>query len=144
MTDSSCLLDVRADDIGGYTIPADSSVVICPYVTHRHPDFWQNAGDFDPDRFLPERDVPHGAYLPFGVGQRLCIGSNFAMMEGVLICAMVLQRFRLELVPGFRVEPKPCITLRTRQGVVMTLHPWPTSRVPSASTEAATTEGEAS
>jgi cytochrome P450 len=113
---------VADDQIAGCTIPRGSSVVICPYVTHRHPDFWHNPEAFDPDRFLPERGN-HSAYLPFGLGQRLCIGSNFAMMEAIIIIAMIMQRFRLELVPGFGVEPNPCITLRTRRGVPMTLHP---------------------
>jgi cytochrome P450 len=113
---------LREDEIGGYTIPAASSVVICPYVTHRHPGLWENPDGFDPDRFLPERGFPHAAYLPFGLGQRLCIGNHFAMMEAVLILAMVLQRFRLELAPGAVVEPKPSITLRTRHGVLMTVH----------------------
>lgn len=126
---------VEQDEIGGYTIPAGSSVVICPYVTHRHPRYWDNPEGFDPDRFLP--GSAHPAYLPFGLGQRLCIGQNFAMMEAVLICAMVLRRFRLDLVPGFAVEPRPGITLRTRHGVLMTLHSYPFSADAAAERAAA-------
>lgn len=116
----------RADDeIAGFGIPAGSSVVVSPYVTHRHPDFWDNPEGFDPDRFLPERlaGQPPLAYLPFGAGQRLCIGSNFAMLEALTILAVVVPCYRLDLVPGFPVEPKPGITLRPRHGLRMTLHP---------------------
>ena len=115
------------DTIGGFHIPRGSAVLVSPYVTHRHPAFWESPDDFDPDRFAPERSagmVPH-AYLPFGVGQRLCIGSHFAMLEAMVILTMVLQRFHLSLVPGHKVEPKPGITLRTRHGLVMTLSPRP-------------------
>jgi cytochrome P450 len=116
----------QADDaIAGYAIPAGSSVVVSPYVTHRLAEFWDNPEELDPERFAPQavaaRD-PH-CYLPFGMGQRLCIGNHFAMMEAQLIVAMVSQRFRLELVPGAAVEPKPGITLRPRHGLPMLLHP---------------------
>jgi cytochrome P450 len=112
------------DEISGFLIPAGSSVTLCPYVTHRHPDFWDNPEGFDPERFSPERSAgraPH-AYFPFGSGQRLCIGNNFAIQEALTIMALVVQRYRLDLVPGHPVEPKPGITLRTRHGLLMTLH----------------------
>jgi cytochrome P450 len=114
----------RANDIiGGFRIPAGSSVVVSPFVTHRHPDFWDHPDQFDPGRFDPEpaaRRAPL-AYLPFGAGQRLCIGSHFAMMEALVILSMILQRFQLDLVPGHPVEPRPGITLRSRHGMRMTL-----------------------
>jgi cytochrome P450 len=117
---------VLADDtIGGFAVPAGSTVVLSPYVTHRHPGFWENPEAFDPERFAPgaaEGRDPH-CYIPFGLGQRLCIGNHFAMMEAQVILAVVSQRFRLDLVPGARVEPKPGITLRTSHGLPMTLHP---------------------
>jgi cytochrome P450 len=114
------------DTIDGFHIPGGSSVVISPYVTHRHPSFWERPEQFDVDRFLPQRAAgraPH-AYLPFGGGQRLCIGNNFAMTEALIILAMVLSRYRLALVPGHPVEPKPGITLRAAHGLLVTLHPW--------------------
>jgi cytochrome P450 len=113
------------DALAGYHIPAGSTVVVSPYLTHRHPAFWANPEGFDPERFTPEQVALRDryAYLPFGAGPRQCIGSHFAMMEAQLIVAMVLQKYRLELVPGFRAELKPEITLRTRHGLQMTLHP---------------------
>jgi cytochrome P450 len=113
------------DIIGGYTIPAGSSVVISPYVTHRDSRFWENPEGFDPERFAAqnaERKDPH-CYIPFGLGQRFCIGDHFALMEAQIVIAMVLQSFRLELVAGHPVEPKPGITLRLKKGLRMTLHP---------------------
>jgi cytochrome P450 len=116
---------LEEDTIGGYTIPAGSSVVISPYVMHRDERFWENPDGFDPERFAPqavEGRNPH-CYIPFGLGQRLCIGNHFALMEAQIILVMIVQAFRLELVPGHRVEPKPGITLRSRYGLQMTLHP---------------------
>jgi cytochrome P450 len=112
------------DEIGEYRIPGGSALVLCPYVTHRHPDFWDNPEGFDPERFLPERSGarPHHAYFPFGGGQRLCIGSTLAMTEAQVVTAMVAQQYRLDLVPGCRAEPQPGITLRCRGGLLMSLH----------------------
>jgi cytochrome P450 len=104
------------DEVGGYRIPKGDIVVLVPYVTHRHPDFWPDPERFDPTRFLPEasRQRPRWAYLPFGGGQRQCIGNHFAMMEAQFILAMVAQRFRLRGVPGVPVLPEPLLTLRPK------------------------------
>jgi cytochrome P450 len=111
------------DEVGGYPIPAGSTVVLCQYVTHRHPAFWPDPERFDPDRFLPAvcEARPHYAWFPFGAGPRYCIGSQFALTEARLITAMVARAFRLDLVPGFPVEPMPGITLRARHGLRMKL-----------------------
>ena len=116
---------VKADQIDGYDIPADSSIMLSPYVTHRHTNFWDNPEGFDPERFNPERAKGRSyfAYFPFGGGPRLCIGNNFALMEAKLVLATVAQRYRLELVPGHPVEPEPLVTLRPKHGLLMTLHP---------------------
>ncbi len=104
------------DVVDGYRIPKGDIVVLVPYVTHRHLDFWPEPERFDPTRFLPEKakERPRWAYLPFGGGQRQCIGNNFAMMEAQLILAMVAQRFRLRGVAGVPVVPEPHVTLRPR------------------------------
>ncbi|HKM66985.1 MAG TPA: cytochrome P450 [Candidatus Acidoferrum sp.] len=110
---------IAADEIGGFHIPAGSSVVISPYVLHRNEKFWPNAERFDPTRFTAK---PQG-YIPFGSGLRFCIGAEFAMMEARLIVPMVLQACHLELVPSHSVEPLPGITLRPKNGLQMTVHP---------------------
>jgi cytochrome P450 len=111
------------DELGGYHIPAGSTVLLCPYTTHRHPEFWEQPEVFDPLRFTPERVAarPHYAYFPFGGGPRLCIGSAFAMMEAQLILVTVAQRYRLCLGTDVRVEPEPRITLRPRGELPVTL-----------------------
>jgi cytochrome P450 len=112
------------DEIGGYAIPAKSIIVLSPYITHRHPAFWENPEVFDPERFIPKHsaDRPHFAYFPFGGGPRMCIGNNFALMEMQLILATVAQRYTLRLVPGHPVEPEAFLSLRPRYGLPMTLY----------------------
>jgi cytochrome P450 len=111
------------DEIGDYALPAKSTILLCPYTTHRHPAFWEDPDMFDPERFLPERAAgrPHFAYFPFGGGPRQCIGNQFAMMEAQLILATVAQRYRLRLVSGHRVEPEVVLTIRPRLGLPITL-----------------------
>jgi cytochrome P450 len=112
------------DTIGGYPIPKHSLAVVSPYVTHRHPDWWPNPEGFDPRRFSPEQESkrPRFTYFPFGGGPRQCIGNGFAMMEAMIILATILQRYRLELVPGMEIKAKPLITLRPSGAVMMKLH----------------------
>jgi cytochrome P450 len=117
-------MTVGDDKIGGYPVPAGTPIFISAFTTHRHPDFWEEPDRFDPERFTPERSQGRHrfAYIPFSGGPRQCIGNTFAMMEAQLILATVLQRYRLELVPGHPVEPEPLITLRPRYGLLMQLN----------------------
>ncbi len=112
---------IEGDTIGGYDIPRDSIVFVSPWVTHRHPDFWENPEGFDPERFLPERaaEIHRYAYFPFGAGPRICIGQGFAMIETVLLLATLAQKIRLDLVSAHRVVPQPSITLRPRDGILV-------------------------
>lgn len=111
------------DELGGFAIPQGSMVILSPYATHRHPEFWEQPEVFDPERFTPERVAarPHYAHFPFGGGPRMCIGSNFSLMEAQLVLATVAQRYRLRLIPGHPVVPEAKITLRPRYGMPMTL-----------------------
>lgn len=116
--------DVIADDeIDGFHIPAGSMVMISPYLTHRHPEYWSNPEKFDPDHFLPDQVAarPRYAYYPFGAGQRICLGMHFALLEGVLVLAEAAQRYRLRLVPGEEVHPVMVGTLRPDHDIRMTL-----------------------
>jgi cytochrome P450 len=110
---------IHDDTVGGFSLPAGSAVVVAPYALHRHPSFWEAPDEFNPARFANR--TPE-AYIPFGAGPRFCIGREFAMLEAQLIIAMVAQSFHLALLPGHRVEPLPGITLRVRNGLLMTLH----------------------
>jgi cytochrome P450 len=109
------------DVVGDYRIPKGVSVYLSPFITHRHPDFWENPEGFDPERFTPERSAgrPRYAYFPFGGGPRMCIGNNFALMEAQLILATIAQRYRLDLAAGYRPVFQPLITLRVRDGMPM-------------------------
>lgn len=112
---------VVADTIAGYPIPAGSSVIVSPYVLHRHPTYWRDPEHFDPSRFTGAK-LPD-AYLPFGAGPRYCIGAEFALLEARLVVAMVVQRWRLTLAPGHVIAPLPGLTLRLRHGLRMTVTP---------------------
>jgi cytochrome P450 len=115
---------IAADAVKGGAIPAGALVIIGVSAMHQHPAYWPDPDVFDPDRFTPERRAgrPRFAYLPFGGGPRLCIGSSFAMAEAPLILAGIYQRYRLDLLPGYVAEPEPLVTIRPRNGLPMTLH----------------------
>lgn len=110
------------DEVGGVRVPRNTVITLSPYVTHRHPEFWERPDEFDPERFTPERCAarPDFAYFPFGGGPRGCVGRQFATMEGQLLLATIAQQFRLDGIPGHRVEPDPILTLRPRHGMPMT------------------------
>jgi len=107
------------DTLRGYRVPAGSVVLLSPYVTHRHPAYWENPEGFDPERFAPgaDADRPRYAYFPFGGGPRVCIGNHFALMEAQIVLAALAQRVSFALLPGQRIEPEPLVTLRPRHGV---------------------------
>jgi len=106
-------------EVGGYVVPAGSNVIVSPWVMHRDVRFFPEPNVFDPDRWCAERDQPASkfAYFPFGGGPRSCIGNAFALMEAVVLLAVVAQRFRVSLVPGQVIEPLASITLRPKHGV---------------------------
>ena len=109
--------------MGGYTLAARSIVLPCQAVTHRDPRFWPDADRFDPDRWTPEAEAsrPKFAFYPFGGGPRVCIGEQFAWMEGILLLAAIGQSWRLRLAPDQRVATQPIVTLRPRYGMRMRL-----------------------
>ena len=107
------------DVLDGYDIPKGSTVFISVYSMHRHPAFWQTPDRFDPERFV-NGDKP-AAYLPFGLGPRMCLGMNFALQEAMVILVSLLQRFELVDTQNFKVQPEPGITLRVRGAVPITL-----------------------
>jgi cytochrome P450 len=116
---------VREDEIDGYRIPAGSSLLISPYVTHRRADLWPGPEKFIPERFAPgQRDRhPRYAFCPFGGGRHTCLGEPFVRMEALMILAAIQQRFELKIVPGFEVVPQAVVTLRPRDGIRVTLEP---------------------
>lgn len=101
-------------EIGGWHVPKGAQILTSQWVVHRDPRWFPNPEGFDPDRWTPERakEIPRYAYFPFGGGPRICIGNHFAMLEATLMLAILVQRFRLELLPGQTLALKPSVTLR--------------------------------
>ncbi|MFI6894148.1 cytochrome P450, partial [Streptomyces sp. NPDC050256] len=110
------------DVIDGYEIPAGALVCVSQWVLHRHPDHWERPDDYVPSRFAGP-DLPSHLYLPFGGGERTCIGRHFALVEATLVLATLLQSVHLTLEAGFPVEPEALVTLRPKHGMRMTVTP---------------------
>jgi cytochrome P450 len=110
---------VHDSEVGGIPVAKGTTVFMSQWVIHRDPRFYPEPHAFRPERWASEeaRALPKFAYFPFGGGPRLCIGNTFAMMEAVLILAVLAGRFRFELEPGPEVTPFPSITLRPRHGI---------------------------
>jgi cytochrome P450 len=115
--------DALADDqLGGFNTQG-LPVLMSPYYTHRHPDFWERPLEFDPDRWTPEQEKamhPY-AYHPFAAGQRVCIGNNFSLLESHILLALLAREYAPRLAPGF--QPKFIMqgTLGTANGFPMVI-----------------------
>jgi cytochrome P450 len=116
---------VEDDVIDGFRIRAGQTVAVTQYTIHRHPEFWEEPQRFDPDRFSPEQSKGRHnlAWMPFGAGQRMCLGRDFAYMEGTLILAMLVQRFSMTAPADFVAKAKFAMTLRPEKGVLVHLNP---------------------
>jgi cytochrome P450 len=110
---------IEDDVIGGHHIRRGTTVLIPIHHIHHDPRWWPEPDTFDPSRFYRRTDRPHSAYLPFGGGRRICIGQSFALMEMVLMAAIMSQRFAFDLAPGYPVELEATLTLRPKHGVHM-------------------------
>lgn len=111
--------DSFGDDVtlGGYDLPDPTNVMVSPWVMHRLDRLWPDPERFDPDRFLPQNEAGRHryAYLPFSAGPRFCLGIHFAYMEAPLVLAVLLRRYRFELLEAD--EPEASATLRPKHGV---------------------------
>lgn len=115
-------------EAGEYTIPAGSVVVVSQFALHRDARFFEDPLEFRPERF-EDGEVekrPKFSYFPFGAGPRMCIGDQFAWMEGKLVLALLYKDYSFELLQD-KVEIEPLVTLRPKYGMVMK----PVSRVRS-------------
>ena len=111
--------------LGGYSFAAGTRFIISIININRHPDHWPEPEHFMPERFLEgqRRDQHKLAYLPFGAGQRMCIGNHFALMEGVLLLILMVQHYELHTIPGEKIEADMAVTMRPKGGLNVTLHP---------------------
>lgn len=112
---------LEEDEVLGYRIPKGASVMVLISMIHRDPRVWPNPEGYDPSRFLPEnaKGRPRHAYMPFGAGRRVCLGSTFATVEATLLAAMLSRHLRFDLPRGAEVEAEAAITLRPRHGLPM-------------------------
>lgn len=116
---------VVPDEIDGTPIPVGAQMIVMPYLTHRHPDFWEEPLRFDPDRWQPEQEAARHrfAYHPFAAGQRVCIGNNFSLFESHLLVAMLARHFVLHRVEGHTPQIWMSGTLGSRNGLPMRVEP---------------------
>jgi cytochrome P450 len=101
--------------LAGFEIPEGSRLFLSLYLIHRHEDFWQDPSSFRPERFL-ETAQPK-AYLPFGLGERYCLGKNLAMLQGHLLLAMMVKHFNFSLAFTVEVTPKVTVSLFPKNGM---------------------------
>ena len=108
--------------IGGYQVPPGVMVLVAPWTTHRHPEWWPEPERFQPARFVGSEDRPHYAYFPFGGGPRGCIGEHFALLEATIVLATLLARYRVT-ASGAELRVRPLVTLRPAGPVTAWLDP---------------------
>lgn len=115
---------VEDDEIDGRYVRRGSGVLVSIWATHRDPNVYPEPGRFDPARWLggAPADRPRFSYLPFGGGRRACIGQGFAMLNARILGAMVMQRYRFDVIDDRPVELHTSITLRSTHGLAMTAH----------------------
>jgi len=107
------------DEICGYVLPAGSTVLINVYGMNHDALHWKEPGLFEPSRFEPVKRSQHHPFqfIPFGGGQRLCIGNLFAMMVMQVVVGKLVTAFDFETLPGSKALPEPNVTLRARNGI---------------------------
>ena len=120
---------VSTDSIDGYRIPKGTTIIINPWVMHRHTDYWRYPDIFNPDNFLPEnfKQIPDYVFIPFGKGPRMCIGMNFAIQESMIMLARIIQSFKLYNASDIEIQPIPSITLRPPKEISLKFVPRGTS-----------------
>lgn len=114
----------KEDEIRGMRVPAGSYLVSVPWLAQRDGRWWEDAATFNPDRFLGgvrHPDRPKYAYFPFGGGTRFCLGAGLALLQGPLILATLLRRFKIEVPADFAGYPIPGISVMPDGGLPIIL-----------------------
>jgi cytochrome P450 len=116
---------IHEDVIGGYAIPAGTTVALCSYALHRNPYFWNDPERFNPERFSTDQSTHRHnfAFVPFGGGPRSCIGAHVAMTEAQLVLTRILRRYQLLPNRKAMIEPEPLVTLRPHGGLKLVPRP---------------------
>ncbi len=103
--------------LGGRAVPAGAILILSPYLVHRHPELWPAPESFDPERFLTRIDPGRASFIPYGAGPRLCIGRDFATVEGTMILAALAGRFDLHRPGAAAPAALPLVTIRPLGGM---------------------------
>lgn len=114
---------VEDDQIESVHVPGGARMILFPYATHRHPDFWQYPERFDPDRWRTEAEAQRHPYAfhPFAGGQRICLGNHFSLFESHVMATMLVPRFRLRTLPGHQPLIDMVGTIVAKNGMPMTI-----------------------
>ncbi|WP_120501509.1 cytochrome P450 [Roseovarius sp. EL26] len=109
----------------GRKVPKGAQIVLSPWHLHRHERLWEDPDAFNPARFQTEngRACLRNAYMPFSAGQRVCPGAGFAMIEGPLLLAMLVARYRFEAIEGQEPVPEAHLTVRSKDGIWLKISP---------------------
>lgn len=110
---------INDDEIDGHKIPAKAIVTVCPWLTHRNPNYWEEPFTFKPTRFMTAPE--NFTFIPFGLGSRVCLGQGFAMIQGPLIVAALAQHFTFELPKDQKVSMYCGLLTRPRYGLHLIL-----------------------
>jgi len=123
------------DDVlpNGMKIRAGWGLAWSAWVMGRHPDFWENPTEVRPERWFENgsqlfnggKSVPYQypPFIPFNYGPRTCLGLNMAYLEAKVLICLILQKYKLRLVPGHPIVPAPAITIYSKHGMLMTVEP---------------------
>ncbi|MEM7525778.1 MAG: cytochrome P450, partial [Pseudomonadota bacterium] len=106
--------------LGGRRFRRGTMIMVSPWIIHRHRAYWPDADRFDPDRY--EAGSPRagraGAYLPFGLGPRACVGAAFATLEGATILARLIRRYRITPTEPDKIRPTAKLTIRPDRAII--------------------------
>jgi cytochrome P450 len=112
------------DVIAGRPVKKKDVILIAPWLLHRHEKLWRDPNAFIPSRFMPGAPPPDRfAYLPFGVGARVCIGAHFALVEATLALARIIAAFRVELLDKEPVMPMGVVTTQPDRSPMFRITP---------------------
>jgi cytochrome P450 len=130
---------VESFEFNGFTVPARAHVEYCSWASHHLPDVFPEPDAFRPERFSEENkaQLPRGAYVPFGGGSRTCIGMRFGQAEVAVIARAILERYRLELGPGYELTIRHAPTISPRAGLPMRVRAAPPAAAATRRTAAA-------
>jgi cytochrome P450 len=110
----------RDTEIDGYSLKQGRLAIFSIYNIHHHPDFWPQPEQFEPERFLSD-DSRRFVFMPFGTGERVCIGNHFALLESQVLLGMILRNFEVQLLNTEEAEVEMAVTIKPKGGMPVRL-----------------------